>query len=297
MLSKKLKILFIVLVYLLFINNLLSKEDKNNCDTLLTEKNYINAMTEANTLLKKDPLNVNALFCRGRSYYNLGKYQKSVIDFKLVNQKSKDNVQRSISMLMLISSLKKDNKLDDAIKEINIAINNEDKKLFNRLLFNSLAEIYFERENYIESINAYKEGLKLSSNDNERAENYSYLARNFAKQGNYLNAIEFELKASLSFEKLSLLSDYADSNINLVIYHSKIGDFKAAENIALKLKNFIIENGSIYYQCKVLFTESYLFKMQGNLDLSRARELEAITLSDELGPNDLLTFFKSLGST
>jgi tetratricopeptide (TPR) repeat protein len=280
-----------ILFTLFLCNNLFAKDKSGICSSYLEAANYELAFKEADLILTKQKNNLDALFCRGKASFKLNHYEDAINDFRILRNKAGNEDITLLSTLMLAASMKNLARYDAAILEIESSLKTIKNITFRRLLYNNLGDIFLEINQLDNSLDYYGKALKLASNDNERAENYSQIASVYNSRSEYLKAVDFEIKANLSYERLGLLDLYAQSSLNLSTYHLRNNDLISAEKSILKFEKFSRENGGLYYLSRALFIESLIYKEMSKLDLSKSKLMQAREIAAEIKADDLMAIY------
>ena len=283
----------LILFTLFFCDNLFPKDKSSICSSYLEAANYELAFKEANLILTKKNNNFDALYCRGQANFKLNHYEEAINDFSILKNKADHEDIRLMSTLMLVASMKNLERYDAAILEIESTLKTNKNKTFGRLLYNNLGDIFFEMNQLDNSLDYYGKALKLASNDNERAENYSQIASVYNSKSEYLKAVDFEIKANLGYERLGLLDLYAQSSLNLATYHLRNNDLISAEKSILKFEKFSRENGGLYFLSRALFIESLIYKEMSKFDLSKSKLRQAREIATEIKADDLMLIYNN----
>ena len=285
----KIKIQFlIILISIFFSFGVCSKEVQKSCDELLANDQYEDALKT-----KKDEY--KSVLCHGKTNLRLSNFEEALKDFKLADKLAKSDTDRIMADLLFGMTLKEAKNIDQALLHFkNSYTSLKLFKPFKRLYLIQIGETLLLLSNYEEAANTFLEAYGLASNTDERAINLDRVAFSYASVKNFSKAIEYQIKANLAFEKAGLLSEYAESGINLALYYLESNDLTSAERILLKFEKFTRENEGMYYLSKVLFVESKYYKKKSNMDLYKAKLDEANKIADEIGAEDLKILFKDI---
>ena len=285
----KFKIQFLLILFSVsFSNNIFSKEINKSCDDLLNDNKFEEA-------LKTKKNEYKSAFCHGQVNLKLHHYDDAFNDFKLADKLAKNDIDHSMANLLEGITLKEANKLDEALLHLKNSIaRTQPNKTFRRLYLIEIGEILLLLAKYEDAANSFLDAYGLAANDDERAFNLDRIAFAYASMGNFTKAIEFELKANLAFERTGLLSEYADSGINLALYYLEVNDLIPAERTLLKFEKLARENGGMYYLAKALYAQSKYYKRKSNLELSKSKFDEANKIANDIGAEDLKALFKGI---
>ncbi|MFZ9496205.1 MAG: hypothetical protein ACO256_04310 [Candidatus Methylopumilus sp.] len=285
----KFKIQFLLILFSVsFSNNIFSKEINKSCDDLLNDNKFEEA-------LKTKKNEYKSAFCHGQVNLKLHHYDDAFNDFKLADKLAKNDIDHSMANLLEGITLKEANKLDEALLHLKNSIaRTQPNKTFRRLYLIEIGEILLLLAKYEDAANSFLDAYGLAANDDERAFNLDRIAFAYASMGNFTKAIEFELKANLAFERTGLLSEYADSGINLALYYLEVNDLIPAERTLLKFEKLARENGGMYYLAKALYAQSKYYKKKFNLELSKSKFDEANKIANDIGAEDLKALFNAI---
>jgi tetratricopeptide (TPR) repeat protein len=285
----KFKIQFLLILFSVsFSNNIFSKEINKSCDDFLNDNKFEEA-------LKTKKNEYKSAFCHGQVNLKLHHYDDAFNDFKLADKLAKNDIDHSMANLLEGITLKEANKLDEALLHLKNSIaRTQPNKTFRRLYLIEIGEILLLLAKYEDAANSFLDAYGLAANDDERAFNLDRIAFAYASMGNFTKAIEFELKANLAFERTGLLSEYADSGINLALYYLEVNDLIPAERTLLKFEKLARENGGMYYLAKALYAQSKYYKRKSNLELSKSKFDEANKIANDIGAEDLKALFNAI---
>lgn len=285
----KSKIQFLLILFgVCFSNYIYSKETNKSCDELLNNNQFEEA-------LKTKKSEYKSAFCHGQANLKLHHYDDAFNDFKLADKLAKNDIDHAMADLLEGITLKEANKLDEALSHLKTTVSRPQiSKTFKRLYLVEIGEIFLLLTKYEDAANTFNEAYSFAANDDERAANLDRIAFAYASMKNFTKAIEFELKANLAFERTGLLSEYADSGINLAAYYLEAGDLASTEKTLLKFERLARENGGMYYLAKALYVQSKFYKKKSNSELSKSKLDEANKIANDIGAEDLKALFKNI---
>jgi tetratricopeptide (TPR) repeat protein len=285
----KSKIQFLLILFgVCFSNYIYSKETNKSCDELLNNNQFEEA-------LKTKKSEYKSAFCHGQANLKLHHYDDAFNDFKLADKLAKNDIDHAMADLLEGITLKEANKLDEALSHLKTTVSRPQiSKTFKRLYLVEIGEIFLLLTKYEDAANTFNEAYSFAANDDERAANLDRIAFAYASMKNFTKAIEFELKANLAFERTGLLSEYADSGINLAAYYLEAGDLASTEKTLLKFERLARENGGMYYLAKALYVQSKFYKKNSNIELSKSKLDEANKIANDIGAEDLKALFKHI---
>ena len=279
----------IIYSIVLFSNNISSKEViEQSCDEMKLEKK-----SQAQYKINYKNGDFKALICLGKIHLKNKKYNEAIDYFAFAEKRAQSNNDKIIANLLHGVVLRESNRPEEALEYLNIKMREVGEiKAYKRLFLNEMAENFFLLQRYDDAVNSILNAYDLAGNDDERAFNLDRAAASYASLKNFNKAIEYELKANLAYERLSLFNEYAESGINLASYYLESNDLPAAERTLSKFEKFTRDNGGMYYLAKVLYVGSLFYKRNLNTNLSRAKLDEANKIASEIGAEDLKVLFR-----
>jgi tetratricopeptide (TPR) repeat protein len=286
----KLKLILTYSFILLFYFNISAKEDL--CNILILKGEYHDAIKEADITLKLTKKNYKVLLCRGQANLKINDYKNAINDFELASKSSLNDLDFYMAKLFKSVALKNAKQYEEAIKLIyeTISSNNINSSI-KRLFLIQSGEVNLQLNKYDEALNDLMSALKLAANDSERAKNLDNLSHAYVLSKKMNAAIEFKLKANLTYEKVGLLDEYTETGISLASLYSQIGDFENAERTFLKFEVFARDNGGLYYLANILFLQSKFYAEKSNITLSKSKFDEANKIANDIGAKDLIELY------
>jgi len=170
-------------------------------DLYYKNKKYIDAITSYDASLKLDPNNVKSIYRRGRSYEELGIYDKALEDYLKVIEIDKTFTSAYLS-IAIYHHRNSNYIMSESFSKKALKLNND---LF--LAHYWLGRSYHNQGNFIEALKSYNRSISLK---NSYPENYHYKGLIYLKLNDSRNACKnFSISQSLNFnESINVLKKY-----------------------------------------------------------------------------------------
>ena len=274
---------------LLFSNGVYSYDSNNQCEKLFNSGAYDKAIEEAKKLEHK----YDANFCAAKAYYRKGDLAASIAAFdesqkhpdlpvdQLFAYLYKGIAQRDIGQLKA-SSATFTKGLDTA------ALGNSKYMQMERKFLYQLGNNAMQEDNGFDAIDFYGKSLAISSNDDERAEGFAGISSAYFKSNKIDQAIEYGVKASTTYQRTGMLSQYADMQLTLASYESINANYPRAIRLLQSIESFARTNGSKYYEAKALLALADVYDASKQLLLATEVRGKGKDLAESIGADDLL---------
>jgi tetratricopeptide (TPR) repeat protein len=293
--SKLQKTLFILTNILFLITfNAVSAEvsaDVVACNNALNNGEAQVALTQAETILKKNNTDFEGLLCKGRALGLQGNYADALPIMELAAKSTNDTFSQLIAHI-LIGNLHQTNQQPEAAiasYKRSLAIcektaNNTYKRINHQLI----GDVHFKLNDLNEALDSYSISTHLANNDNERAESFERLAKTYHALVNHDKAIEYQLKAVMMQKQAGSLTAYADSSLLLGQYFFDAKEYGHAERNYKKLAEFAKTNGGAYYEAKANFHLAETLFANGDQTAAKALFIDAANLAKKIGDQALV---------
>ncbi|MGE4597174.1 MAG: tetratricopeptide repeat protein [Methylophilaceae bacterium] len=277
-----------ILISSLYINNIYAYDVNNECEKLLNKRDYNRAIEVAERV--DNPYDSN--FCLGKAYYRQKNYGKAIESFNISAKEASHPADQMQAILFKGISERDNHKLDISTKTFKYGF--ETAKLGNtkylqyeqRFLYQIGKNTLLLKE-YFEATEYFARSIRVASNDEERALSYDGLAQAYYYYNKSGKAVEYGLKASMLYQKVGMLGEYADSVIELSRYFYLDKKPNKGIDILEKLERFCIDNGGEYFLAKTLLALSSLLEKQGDKAGAADKQQKANIIIDRLGITDL----------
>ena len=175
-----------ILVFFIIIKNLFAPKKISTLKNYIKDGNYKNAVNVAKEIISKDRTNVEAHYYLGEAYFNQGKNELALIEFKTADRSgSFSNIEEKKLRERLGELYSKSENIDEALKEYILLI----KKYPNDFLYLYKAgELFEKKEMDAQAIKFYLNSFKLNTNYAPALLN---LGKIYFKAKNYSEASQF----------------------------------------------------------------------------------------------------------
>lgn len=290
-LESTLKITFIALILISF--NAISAEVPKEvaaCNDAVNKGDAKTALMQSEVILKKNSTDYEGLLCKGRALSLQGKYQDALAAMELAVNSTEDVFAKTVSYILIGNLHKKNNKTEEAVasytKSIEMCQKN-DNKTYTRMNYNFIGDTFFQAKDLNAALDNYLTSVRLSHNDNERAESFERLAKTYNALGNHDKAIEFQLKATVMQKQAGSLTAYADSTLLLGQYFFDAKEYAHAERNYKKLAKFANDKGGAYYEAKANYRLAEVMFANGDKEGAKALFIDARNLAKKVGAKQL----------
>ena len=289
----KREITLIIIINILFINNIYAYDNKNQCEAYLSKDNPVKAISAAKSLTNKYDSN----FCAAKAKYYQNDYTGAIEYLEKSIQYAELQADQMYAILYKGIAQRDNNEIKASTETFKHGLetaklgNSKYMQMEQKFLY-QLGVSLTEMKDYFNATDYFAKSLRAASNDDERAEAYNSLAGAHASNKKYAYAVEFGLKAANTYQRSGHRNKYAEAIFNLSNYHFLDGNSSKALSLLETLERFAKDNGSRYYQAKALFEKSLLFRKlnkEADADISLK---SAITISTEIGATDLIASYK-----
>ena len=241
----------------------MEKEIEEKIKKLLEENNYIEILKKCNDLLQINEKDSKAYFYKGKTYYNLGEYKKSIESYNKAIEFTPEqfNVYNYNNRGLSKAGLKQ---YKEAIKDYNKAIEQEPNY---SNAFNSRGVSKYYLKQYKEAIKDYNKAIKFNKESsiayNNRGVSKYYLKQYKKSISDYNKAIMLDKNYSIAYSNRGKSKYYiAFNNEDKFEYYKKaIEDFGKVKNknqqtyilksvchLLLKEKDKVIDTFRKYYK-------------------------------------------------
>lgn len=245
-----LKITLILLLNVLFINNLMAADAQlEACDNAVRNRQFSTAIKLASQHLNQ----VDFLLCKGRAELGAGDNAMAQQSFKQAIDLKAEGLDL-ISAYMLLGNAQLDAKQYEAsLESYNQALKHSEQqnmRRYSRVAHNLIGEANFAIGQYEESLKSFEHGEKLAMNDDERADSFIHEARAYQQLKQEDKAIEYQLKGVMMLRKSGTPVQYAEASLVLGKLFTDKKDYVSAEKTYQRLMTYAHENGGDFYEAK-----------------------------------------------
>lgn len=291
----KLQITLISAFMTLFFNNVYAiSDDAHACNKAYDQGDFTSATTLAAKALNTSKNDRDALICKGRILSAQGDLESALAAFKSADKLSTDAFDKTIIALITGHAYKNAKQYEQAISSYQQSLKQAGiakSKAFERVSHLGIGNVYFEKNQYTEALEAYLTANKLDANDNERAESFEKIALTYHLLNQHELALEYQVKAFFMNEKSGTLDQFAHSSIELGRYYAAAKNYTSAENTLNKIIKFAKEQGGAYYEAQGYYVLAQVKAATGDVQSAKtliekaqliAKDTNDIALADEI---------------
>jgi len=287
----KLQITLTLIFTTLFFNNVHAiTPEATTCNQALAKGDVTAALAQANTILKRNKNDKDALLCQGRALSTSGNLDAALAAFKLADAQSSDAFDQTIVALLTGHAYKAAKQYESAIVSYQQTITHAQaakNKAFEFIAQNAIGDVAAETKQYPLALAAYLAGNKLAGNDNERGENCENIAFTYHRMNQHDLALEYQLKAYLMHDTVGTLDQYAHSSIELGRYYALTKNYVSAENVLNKIIKFAKDQGGAYYEAQASYVLAKVKVATGDIAAARTLIEYARTIAKNTNDNAL----------
>ncbi len=295
-LEKALGLSLITLVLLSF--NSYGEETSNQmaaCNEALDKADYSLATQVADSILKQNNKQSDALLCKGRALDALGKTEEAEKTLISAVSNAPAGFDTTIANLVLGNYYKQHQNADLALASYQKSLDSsqqQQNQKFIRISHNLMAEAYIEKQDYNAALKSYQAGSQLANNDNERADSFERLAEVYQSLKQLDKAVEFQLKAVVMQKVSGTLDQYAAASLTLGQLFIQNKDYPSANSTLQRLLKFSQDNGGAYYEAKTDLYLAQAKQAQGDKATATSLLQQAQKIANEIHADDLIPAIK-----
>jgi len=279
---RALSLLFIILSLLVFKNLAFAQPEVEACFNFLDARDYKRAIEAGKRAVRKYPNNLDAHFCLGISYYQIGEFKLALEHMKgaeslTSNKKDLMYIYNRIGLIYYRMG-----NLDDALlywsRSLSLARDLGSKSMQAANL-NNIAEIYRKKGELDKALSYYEESLRLKTDEKEKATTYNNIAIIYGKKGDYKKAVKYFKKAIEIGERYGDYHGTSITKLNLGNTYREMKDYEKAEKYLLEGLEGVKKVGDKYWEAVGygylgwLYTETRETKKKAKDYLTRAYNL------------------------
>ncbi len=269
----KFKSTLTILPILLFINNVYAvSDDAHKCNTAYSEGDYKTAEQAAQSALKANPADREALICQGRVASDLGNLDAALTAFQNADKLSNHPLDKAVISLISGHAYLSAKQYEKASASYQKALDQAVVARHQPMARSShlgLANVQFESKQYQAALNTYMTAQKLDANDNDRGQSYEKIAETYHMLEQHDLALEYQIKAYFMHEKAGTMDQFAHTSIELGRYYLAVKNYARAEFTLNKIIKFARENGGAYYEAKGLAVLAQTKAASGDVEAAK----------------------------
>jgi tetratricopeptide (TPR) repeat protein len=210
-------------------------------------------------------MNREIYLCRARAQISLDKFSDATSTLTLVDKLSNSPNEHMMAIAMLGNAYKGNTQYNEALASYKQSMDlakSQKNVSFERIIYTLIAEVQLLQKQYDEAIISYQSALKLSLNDNERADIFEHIAHIYNVQEKYILALEYQLKATIAYTHYGDLDNQASAGLELGRLYIKANEMDQAEKSINKIMKLAVDNGGPYWEARsnLAFAELMLAK-------------------------------------
>jgi tetratricopeptide (TPR) repeat protein len=260
------------------------------CDEALEEGDGAKALPHADTLLKKDAANREALLCKGRAHMALEQYDAALAAFKAAEKQSATPIEHIVGLILSANALTDLKKYPEALASYrqSLAIAQKEKdKHFERISLNEIGDTQTAINQLEAALENYLIAQKLAANDNERAEDYGRIASVYSALDKHDQAIEYQVKATVLEGRAGDMNHYANAYLELGRIYTAAKDYERAEKAINKVVKLSKDNGGPYWEAKSYYYMAMTKSANGQSPEAKTLLADAQRISEQIGAQSL----------
>jgi tetratricopeptide (TPR) repeat protein len=206
-------------------------EEVVKCENFYIAGDYKRAIEAGKVAVEKDPNNLKAHYCLGRSYYEIGEFKLALEHMKRAESltSDKEDLMHIYNWLGMIYG--RMGYLDDALfyfsRSLSLARHLRNRNMQTWVL-NNVAVIYQDKGELDKALSYYEETLRLQTGEREKVSSYNNIATIYYKKGNYQKAAEYFQKAIEIGERYGYYHEASIIKLNLGNTYRKMKDYEKA---------------------------------------------------------------------
>lgn len=267
------KTLTLIFTALFFNNVYAASPEVLACNQALEKGDVAGALAQADKALSNNKNDNNALICQGRTQASKYDFDVALASFKLAEAHSTDAFDKALATLLIGNTYKALKQMDLAIASFKQTIINAKvakNAAFERMSHNAIGNIYAEKNELEDALDAYMQGTKLAGNDNERGESFEKVALTHHKMEQHDLALEYQLKAYLMHDTVGTLDQYAHSSVELGRYYALTKNYTSAERVLNKIIKLAKEQGGAFYEAQGSYVLAQVKAARGEIPAAKS---------------------------
>ncbi len=261
-------------------------EEVVKCENFYIAGDYERAIEAGKIAVEKDPNNLKAHYCLGRSYCKIGEFKLALEHMKRAESltSDKEDLMHIYNWLGII--YERMGYLDDALfyfsRSLSLArhLGNIDMQT---LVLNNVAVIYQNKGELDKALSYYEETLRLQTGEREKVASYNNIATIYYKKGNYQKAMEYFQKAIEISERYGNYHEASQIKLNLGNTYRKMKDYEKAEKYLLEGLEGVKKVGDKYWEAKGHHYLGWLYTDKGDKKTAKYYLTRAYNLYKSIG--------------
>jgi len=261
-------------------------EEVVKCENFYIAGDYERAIEAGKVAVEKDPNNLKAHSCLGRSYYKIGE-----LKLALEHMKRAEGLTSNKKYLMYIYNqigliYEKMGYLDDALlyysRSLSLARHLGNRNMQTSVL-NNIAGIYVYKGELDKALGYYEETLRSQTDEKAKATTYNNIAFIYDIKGNYQKAVEYFQKAIEISERQGYYHEASIIKLNLGNTYRKMRDYEKAEKYILEGLEGVKKVGDKYSEATGYAYLGWLYRDKGDKKTAKDYLIGAYDLFKSIG--------------
>jgi len=261
-------------------------EEVVKCENFYIAGDYERAIEAGKVAVEKDPNNLKAHYCLGRSYYKIGELKLALEHMKMAegltsNKKYLMYIYNQIGLIY-----EKMGYLDDALlyysRSLSLARHLGNRNMQTSVL-NNIAGIYVYKGELDKALGYYEETLRSQTDEKAKATTYNNIAFIYDIKGNYQKAVEYFQKAVEIGERYGDYRGASIRKLNLGNTYRKMRDYEKAEKYILEGLEGVKKVGDKYSEATGYAYLGWLYRDKGDKKTAKDYLIRAYDLFKSIG--------------
>ena len=261
-------------------------EEVVKCENFYIAGDYERAIEAGKIAVEKDPNNLKAHYCLGRSYYEIGELKLALEHMKRAERLTSDKEELMYIYNWLGLIYRRMDYLDDALlyysRSLMLAIDLENESMQASVL-NNIAVIYDNKGELDKALGYFEESLRLQTDEKEKAITYNNIALIYEDKGDYQKAVEYFQKAIEIGERYGDYHRVSQRKLNLGVTYRKMKDYEKAEKYILEGLEGVKKVGDKYWEAYGYESLGWLYRDKGDKKTAKAYLTRAYNLYKSIG--------------
>lgn len=271
---------------LLFVSATFGQSAIEECANYLTAGDYRRAILAGQRAVRMFPNSVEANFCLGASYLQVGELKLAVEYLKRAESLTSDKNHLSAIYNLLGQASYRMDDLDLALYYFSrqLVI---DRELGNKEgeagALGGIAVIHQKKGDYDKALDYYQQALSLVKDDENKATIYNNMASIYLSKKDYNKVIEYFQKAIELEERLGNYHGVAQTYLNLGDAYREVKNYELAEKYLTEGLRRVQRVGDKYWEANGYVSLGLLYKDKGDNKLARDYFTRAYNLYKSIG--------------
>jgi len=261
-------------------------EEVVKCENFYIAGDYERAIEAGKIAVEKDPNNLKAHYCLGRSCYKIGEFKLALEHMKRAESltSNKEDLMYIYNQIGLIYW--RMGYFDDALfyfsRSLSLAIDLGNKSMQASVL-NNIAVIYDDKDELDKALGYYEESLRLRTDERAKATIYNNIAIIYDQKGDYQRAVEYFQKSIEIGERYGDYHRVSMRKLNLGDTYRRMKDYEKAKKYILEGLEGVKKVGDKYSEAAGYVYLGLLYRDKGDKKTARDYFTRAYNLYKSIG--------------